>query len=108
MAAPAAAQQYRFRNYGTEDGLTNMAVKVLFQDRVGFLWAATESGVFRYDGQRFQRFGSGEGLPNEVILSLGEAPDGALLAGCRAGLFQLKEDRFQRVALPAGGMVDAY
>jgi hypothetical protein len=43
--------------------------------------AATESGVFRYDGQRFQRFGSGEGLPNEVILSLGEAPDGALLAG---------------------------
>ena len=47
LAAPLEAQQYSFRYYGAEDGLTNAAVKVLFQDRTGFLWAGTENGVFR-------------------------------------------------------------
>src|SRR5580658_6913836 len=68
FALPAKAQRYSFRYYGTEDGLTNLAVKVLFQDRMGFLWAGTESGVFRFDGQRFQRNGPDEGLPREVVL----------------------------------------
>src|SRR5271157_1699643 len=84
----ANAQQYSFRYYGAEDGLSNLAVKVLFQDRTGFLWVGTESGVFRFDGQRFQRNGPAEGLPHEVVLSLGEAPDGSLLAGYRGGLYQ--------------------
>ena len=81
FAAPVRAQQYSFRYYGIEEGLTNLAVKVLFQDRTGFLWAGTENGLFRFDGQRFQRYGPAEGLPHEVVLSLGEAPDGSLLAG---------------------------
>jgi diguanylate cyclase (GGDEF)-like protein len=108
LAGAAHAQQYRFRYYGTEDGLTNLAVKVLFQDRTGFLWAATENGVFRYDGQRFSRYGPAEGLPRDVILSLGEAPDGRLLAGCRAGLYYLQGDRFTRLALPGAGSVGSY
>jgi diguanylate cyclase (GGDEF)-like protein len=108
LAAPVKAQQYSFRYYGTADGLTNLAVKVLFQDHTGFLWAATENGVFRYDGQRFRRYGTGEGLPREVIVSLGEAPDGSLLAGCRAGIYYLQGERFESLAVPGGGSVDAY
>jgi diguanylate cyclase (GGDEF)-like protein len=108
LAAPVKAQQYSFRYYGTEDGLTNLAVKVLFQDRTGFLWAATENGVFRYDGQRFRRYGPDEGLPRDVILSLGEAPDGSVLAGCRAGLYYLHGGRFERLALPGAGSVLTY
>jgi len=107
-AAAAKAQQYRFHYFGTEAGLTNLAVKVLLQDRTGFLWAATENGVYRYDGQRFQRYGPAEGLPREIIVSLGEAPDGSVLAGCRAGLYQQKGDRFERLVLPGNGVVDAY
>src|ERR1035438_5181687 len=49
------AQQYGFQNYGAEQGLTNLAVSTLFQDRTGFLWVGTENGVFRFDGQRFYR-----------------------------------------------------
>jgi hypothetical protein len=108
LAVPVSAQQYSFRYYGTEDGLTNLAAKVLFQDRAGFLWAATESGVFRFDGQRFQRYGPAEGLPREVILSLGEAPDGSVLAGCATGLYQLREGCFEKLALPGAGHVDGY
>src|SRR5271169_2468647 len=110
FAVPAAAQEYSFRYYGAEDGLTNLAVKVLFQDRVGFLWAGTENGVFRYDGQRFQRYGPADGLPHEVVLSLGEAPDGSLLAGYRVGLFRQRGRRFELVPLPGGGGggIDSY
>jgi diguanylate cyclase (GGDEF)-like protein len=107
-AAAVQGQQYSFRYYGTEEGLTNLAVKVLFQDRAGFLWAATENGVFRYDGQRFRHYGPAEGLPREVILSLGEAPDGSLLAGSRAGLYRERGGRFEKLDLPGSGVVDGY
>jgi diguanylate cyclase (GGDEF)-like protein len=107
-AAAIHGQQYRFRYYGTEDGLINLAVKVLFQDRTGFLWAATENGLFRYDGQRFRPYGPAEGLPREVLLSLGEAPDGSLLVGSRAGLYQDQGDRFRKLAPPGSGVVDGY
>lgn len=62
LALPVLAQQDSFRYYGTDEGLTSVAVKVLFQDRTGFLWVGTENGLFRYDGQRFQRYGSADGL----------------------------------------------
>lgn len=108
VAAPARAQQYSFRYYGTEEGLTSVAVKVLFQDRTGFLWVGTENGLFRYDGQRFQRYGSAEGLPSDVVLSVGEAPDGGLLAGYRAGLFEQKGQRFEKVPLPGALGIDGF
>jgi len=110
MAGTAAVQgqQYSFRYYGTEDGLTDLAVKVLFQDRTGFLWAATENGLFRYDGQRFRHYGPTEGLAREVILSLGEAPDGSILVGSRSGLYRQKGDGFEKLAPPGSGIVDNY
>jgi diguanylate cyclase (GGDEF)-like protein len=108
LAVPTRAQQYSFRYYGVDDGLTNLAVKVLLQDRMGFLWAGTENGVFRYDGQRFQRYGPDEGLPHEVVLSLGEAPDGSVLAGYRVGLYRGRGGRFEKVSLPGGGGIDSY
>src|ERR1700730_17793603 len=107
LAAPAQAQQYSFRYYGAEDGLTNAAVKVLFQDRTGFVWAGTENGVFRYDGQRFERYGPLDGLPHDVVLSLGETPDGRLLAGYRSGLYEQDGGRFAAVSLQGAG-IDSY
>jgi hypothetical protein len=108
LLAPVKAQQYSFRYYGTEEGLTNLAVKVLFQDRTGFVWAGTENSLFRFDGQRFQRYGTDEGLPRDVVLSLGEAPDGSVLVGYRGGLYQLKGEHFEAVPLPGARGVDGY
>jgi len=101
-------QQYRFRHYGNEDGLTNLAVKVMFQDRTGFLWASTENGLFRFDGHSFKSYGTAEGLPREVTLSLGEAPDGSVLAGTRSGLYQQKGEHFEKAPLPGSAVIGAY
>src|SRR5438270_13862583 len=75
------AQQYLFQYFGVEQGLTNLAVKTLFQDRTGFIWAGTENGVFRYEGIRFREFSADRGLPLSVSVSIGEAPDGSVLVG---------------------------
>jgi diguanylate cyclase (GGDEF)-like protein len=69
---------YTFRSYGPEQGLRNQAVTGLAQDRDGFLYVATEDGLFRYDGNRFQRFGNADGLPSDSITSLYREPGGRL------------------------------
>src|SRR5260370_7645336 len=58
LALPAgtAAQRFAFKDYGKDQGLTNLALTCLLQDSEGFLWVGTKSGLFRYDGQKFQEF----------------------------------------------------
>jgi len=100
LCAPLAGQEYSFQYFGSEQGLTNLTPKSLFQDRTGFIWAATENGVFRYEGVRFRKFGEKEGLSPSVTASIGEAPDGSVLIGKPQALYRLKADRFEPVPLP--------
>jgi diguanylate cyclase (GGDEF)-like protein len=93
------AQEYNFRNFGVSEGLNNLAIRQIFQDRVGFIWVSTENGIFRYDGDRFETFGQEQGLPPNSRATLGDAPDGSLLVGGDFGLYQLSGKRFQK--LPA-------
>src|SRR5580692_9679596 len=81
-----AGQRYNFKFYGEEEGLQNLAVQVVLQDRAGFLWVGTQNGLFRYDGSRFTSFGKAEGLPPGRIDSLHEAVDGTLWVGTDFGL----------------------
>jgi hypothetical protein len=59
-----AAQDPRFvvSRYGPEHGLSNRHVLSLVQDRVGFLYAGTVSGLDRFDGHVFRNWGVSEGL----------------------------------------------
>src|SRR5437763_17038946 len=79
IAPFARAQQYAFQYFGVEQGLTNLAVKTLFQDRTGFIWVVTENGVFRYEGIRFREVTPEQGLQASVTASIGEGPDGSVL-----------------------------
>src|SRR5580704_314389 len=78
------AQQYSFRDY--VDGLGNLSVNCLLQDRSGFLWIGTESGLYQYDGSRFWQFGLKEGLPSGFVRALSLDRDGRLWVGTRDGL----------------------
>jgi ligand-binding sensor domain-containing protein len=57
------AQRYTFRQYGSQQGLTNLSINCLLQDRTGYLWVGTDNGLFRYDGSSFRAFSHAEGLP---------------------------------------------
>ena len=73
------AQQYSFRHYGAAEGLQNMVILSLAQDRAGYIWAGSEGGLYRYDGTRFHLIGPAEGLPcSTEIHTLYLAADGAL------------------------------
>ena len=64
------AQQFTFRNYGQEEGLRNLDVFAVVQDNEGALLAATENGIFRYDGSGFQHIGTAQGLGEQLVLSM--------------------------------------
>jgi diguanylate cyclase (GGDEF)-like protein len=94
------AQEYSFRSFGAAEGLSNLVIRRIYQDGVGFLWVSTENGLFRYDGDRFEPFGSAQGIPVNFAAALGGAPDGSLLAGGTFGLYHLSGNRFEKLATP--------
>ena len=96
-AGTLCAQEYSFRSFGNAEGLHNLAVRQIYQDRVGFLWVSTENGIYRYDGERFEAFGPAQGLPAISGSAFGDAPDGTLLVGGDFGLYDLRGNRFERV-----------
>src|ERR1700739_4226818 len=63
LARALAGQRYSFKEYGQDQGLTNLDVFCLLQDRTGFLWVGTEDGLFRYDGRQFRAYTKAQGLP---------------------------------------------
>jgi diguanylate cyclase (GGDEF)-like protein len=96
--AALCAQEYSFRGFGTAEGLTNLAIKRIYQDRTGFIWVSTENGIFRYDGERFEGFGPAQGVPSNSGSAFGAAPDGSLLIGGDFGLYRLTGNRFAQIA----------
>ncbi|MDR1096658.1 MAG: hypothetical protein LBL57_00850, partial [Tannerella sp.] len=48
--------EYSYRRYTTADGLPNMLLETVFQDKRGFLWTGTYSGFARFDGKTFTPF----------------------------------------------------
>ena len=89
-------QQYTFKDY--VGGLGNLSVNCLVQDRSGFLWIGTESGLYQYDGSRFWPFGEKEGLPSTFVRALALDRDGRLWVGTRDGLaFRVGQRSFSTV-----------
>lgn len=97
--APLRAQEYSFRYFGAAEGLGNMSVLNMYQDRTGFLWLTTKNGIYRFDGRRFEGYGPEQGIPMNAGTAFGEAPDGALLAGGDYGLYRLVRNQFQKLPM---------
>lgn len=111
LFAPAlSAQRYNFKFYGEDEGLKNLAVQTVLQDRAGFLWVGTQNGLYRYDGNRFAAFTKNDGLPGTRIESVYESTDGTLWVSTDAGLARRVpdhlRDRFEAVPLagPQGNL----
>ena len=39
------AQEYSFHNFASADGLGNLSIQKIYQDRDGFIWVSTENGI---------------------------------------------------------------
>ena len=94
------AQRYSFQEY--TEGLGNLNVISVAQDRTGFLWVGTENGLYRYDGHQFRRYDAGDGMTASAIENLYIGPDGTLWVGAMTGIyFQKRDGSFAEVQPPA-------
>ncbi|PWT99685.1 MAG: hypothetical protein C5B52_10175 [Bacteroidetes bacterium] len=60
--------EYSYTHYDVRDGLASSTIYNMTQDKDGFIWFATETGITRYDGTHFKNFTTQDGLTdNEVI-----------------------------------------
>lgn len=87
------AQPYTVKQLGIEKGLSNNYVVSIAQDKLGFLWFATEEGLNKFDGTRFITYFKDEhekrqGITgNELNCLLDDPEDSVLWIGTqRAGL----------------------
>ncbi len=98
LAATVVAQEYSFRSYGAAEGLQNLVVLSLAQDRAGYIWAGTEGGLYRYDGTHFQLIGVAQGLPcSTETHGLYLASDGALWVNTCSAIFRYNGERFEAI-----------
>jgi len=91
------AQQIPFHKYEQQDGLSNLSVSSLYQDRAGYIWVGTENGLFRHDSAGFERFGDAEGLQDTSIHSTFEDAAGRLWVGTSHDLYVRDGTQFRPV-----------
>jgi diguanylate cyclase (GGDEF)-like protein len=78
--APLRAQQYSLQTYDRKAGLESLTITALLQDRRGFVWAGTEMGLYRFDGNSFERMGVAQGFDKgEYVTTMTQDPRGRLL-----------------------------
>jgi diguanylate cyclase (GGDEF)-like protein len=96
FSTAASGQQLSVRGFGQLDGLNNLELNALVQDRAGYLWAGTSNGLYRFDGNRFRRIG--EELDSATsIMALHVDPVGRLWVGTDLGLLVLEGEQLRPV-----------
>ncbi len=74
VAAPTNLQpQMLFEHYTTEHGLSQVSINDIVEDKHGFMWVSTQSGLNRFDGYHFRNYKSEKGissLPSNFLTDL--------------------------------------
>lgn len=66
----AKAQEYSYTHYDISEGLAGSTVYCITQDKDGFIWTGTETGVSRFDGTHFHNYTTADGLSDVEILEM--------------------------------------
>jgi len=89
-------QNLHFRNYTTQDGLPSDYILSCTEDVHGYLWAATQNGLSRFDPvkEQFRNFDSYDGLPKATFSEAAAQRfnDGTLIYGTNQGYIYFHPD----------------
>ncbi len=84
--------EFYFRHYQVEDGLSHNTVMCSLQDEKGFMWLGTKDGLNRFDGNAFKVFRHNEedksSIGNDYIRCLYFDKSGRMFVGTQRGLYQ--------------------
>ncbi len=99
----AARDSVSFQHLGTENGLPQSTINVIFQDSQGYMWFGTYGGLSRFDGYQFVTFKNDpsdpNSLSNNIVVSIIEDQEGYLwVATAQNGVnrFDPKTGQFTR------------
>ena len=83
------AQPYTIKRLGVEDGLSSNYTQKIIQDRKGYIWVATSSGLNRFDGHKFIVYGqdSHRTEQNWINNLLADPTNDKVWIGTEQGLF---------------------
>jgi len=87
--------QYAHTAWKIREGFVKGIIDSIAQTPDGYLWLATQSGLYRFDGVRIVQWqpSRGEKLPSDFVHRLVVGPDGTLWIGTDKGLASLKNDK---------------
>lgn len=90
LVAQAPVADYNFRHLGAAQGLADGVVRAIGQDRYGYIWIGTLSGLNRYDGYGVTPFYNNPNdslsLPASTVRAICSDRQGNLWIGCETGL----------------------
>ena len=104
---PDKAFHHYVRNaWSIQAGLPQISVLTITQDRLGYVWVGTQSGLARFDGIRFTTFKpeTDPALPGIWIRTLLEDDQGRIWIGTYKGLAVHENGRFRTI--PAADPLD--
>ena len=91
LVAALHGQTLAFRRFDGRDGLPQSQVRVLLEDRQGFLWVGTHGGVARLGASGFKSYGIAQGLGVGRVRALLQDGAGAVwVAQTDAGLARIE------------------
>lgn len=85
----SVSQEYKFKEYGVNEGVSQGNINVSIQDSSGFMWFGTQDGLNRFDGYEFKVYKPDPddkfSLRSSVIKALYETRDGKIWVGTAGG-----------------------
>ncbi len=94
--------RYSFEHISHEQGLSQLSIQALYNDKQGFIWAGTTDGLNRFDGYQFKVYKGNkdklDSLSNNHILSITQDSNETLWIGTQTGLnsFNKNTESFTR------------
>lgn len=97
----AQSPQVRFEGLDVRDGLSHNRVSAIYQDKYGFMWFGTRSGINRYDGYNIVKLEYDENNPfapsDPDMVWIKEGPEDDIWVKSHYGMFTLDIQKEQFV-----------
>ena len=95
---------YTFEHIGVQNGLSQSSVYSILQDKMGFMWFGTRSGLNRFDGNRIKVYraqNTPHSLGSDIINELYEDKQGQIWVATDEGVFIYtpQTDSFRRFSM---------
>lgn len=91
-------QNYIVEKYGDKQGLNHAVVYRVFQDSQGFIWASTDNGLNRFEGEDFSSLNDRSELISDYMFGMTEWKSGILFSSYNNGLvhYSFKDNTFRK------------